>query len=104
MPKKSFNSIKANSDLQFSRVYGSGKRMPLGLNDPGFFQARNSHARGIQGYTGYNRICKPVSGILEQRRVSRGVPGYTGYLPGVESETVFGKTHGVVASAASRPQ
>ena len=101
MPKRSFNSIKSASDLKFSNVYGSGLKMPVGLNDPAFFRTLHSSARGIQGYTGYHRIHKPAEEKLEMRRMSRNIPGYTGFLPGVESETVFGKTHGVVASATS---
>ena len=101
MPRRSFDSIRKTTDLRFSPVYGTGKPLPLGLEDEKYYATLNSPFRGILGYTGHDRIRKATEKDLVPRPLSRILPGYSGYLPGVGAESVFGRTHGVVASACS---
>jgi hypothetical protein len=101
MPKKSFNSIQASTILKFSKAFGTGEKMPIGLGDQLYFESMNAHTSAILGYTGYKRVHKYNEGPAHDRKLSRFVPGYSGFLPGEYSESVIGKRHGVIASACT---
>lgn len=103
MPKRTFQFIMNSSDLKYSKVYGVGIQEPTGLNDPRYPSVIKSNYKGVQGYTGYNRIRKqPTEDEYIRQHLNRRKPGYTGYIPGVMAETIFGKTFGSIASACSR--
>lgn len=104
MPKRSFASIRTLSDLRNSRVYGDGNvdRYSHKYVDP---MKISIHNRGIVGYTGHNEARNvPVQAHLLQHgeKLPDSLPGYTGYIPGVRSESIFGKSIGSIISAYTK--
>lgn len=101
MPKRSFASIRENSDLRNSKVYGDasqGRRMEQ-FKDPVNF---SNHTKGVVGYTGHNEarnVPLQVHLVHHEKRILNPPPGYAGFIPGSQSESIFGKSKGSIIAA-----
>ena len=60
------------------------------------------YKNAIPGYTGHKPEASTQGGDVQQKKEPRKqIPGYAGYIPGVQSENVFGETYGKTSFQSS---
>lgn len=55
----------------------------------------------IPGYTGHQRVIEEADQRYGHKEPQKQIPGYAGYIPGIDSENVFGQTYGKTSYASS---